>query len=309
MSFLIGCAPPPPAPEGLNESSSYMVRNFYADDETFKAGVQSFMDWFNSEGQEILGITADVNSTDAFEVEPLQLDDVAHLPLDPEIITDARDDIIEARDTTRAVGVVSLAEMDCSWTETEALLVRPDQDTVFSGDWEGYERTYVTPMDTFTEGSTSSDFADIRRNLEPFAEDFDPAPYASSLLFTDNIVDPTLVVTANIESYPMDLDLRHTTVDIDGEQTGVLAVLTYNRAAAWGASGQAALLQSYSIELNIERPGGRTLRLLAVWAETFDRSNLVAPDSPLAKVFAVNKSLDSSNRISAICSGDIVLPD
>ena len=218
---LSACTAPPEAPSGLNESTAYMVRNFYADDATFQAGVQGFVEWFETEGQEILGVAADLESTDAFSVASLTDEDLAHLPLDAEVITEPgtpvegetdlpSDAVLTPRDPARATGVVSLANMDCTWKDAEALLVRPDQDSVFSGDWEGYERTYATPRETY-EGATAAEvYQPIPTTLDPFAEDFDPTGYAETLLLTDNLVDPTRVITSNIEAYQMPLHLHST---------------------------------------------------------------------------------------------------
>lgn len=309
IAALGGCKKLTVAPEGLDEASTYMVREFYADDDTFEAGIQGFVNWYNTEGQELLGVAANENSTDAFKVTTLAPEDIAHLPLEPEILRDAKDGTVAERDPDLALGVVSLAEMNCGWKEAESLLIRPDQNSVFAGDWEGYERTYLTDVDLFTTASEEEEFDRINDRLEPFAEDFDAEPYARSLIFTDNMADPTKVLTANIEAYPLDLDLRHGIYEVDGESTGVLAILTYNRAAAWGGEQNAALLQSYSIELNLERPNGNTLRMLTVWAEPFDRSGIIPPGSPAALVYAVNKSLASSERISKICGGEIEIEE
>ena len=64
LPLLVGCQPPPPAPEGLDASTSYLVTNFYADDATFQAGVQGFMNWFQEEGFELMDLenTADRNT-------------------------------------------------------------------------------------------------------------------------------------------------------------------------------------------------------------------------------------------------------
>ncbi len=47
---LTGCKAPPEAPEGLDESTRYMVRNFYTGDATFEAGIHGFVDWFGDTG-------------------------------------------------------------------------------------------------------------------------------------------------------------------------------------------------------------------------------------------------------------------
>lgn len=312
LALASACTPPPPAPEGLDESTAYVFRNFYEDNDRFQAGIQGFMNWFFEDGIDLVGQQATLDTTEAFTIGDLTPDDVAHLPLADEIVVRQRggnrDDELAPRDLSRAKGVVSLAEMDCTWQEAEALLVRPDQDNVFAGDWEGYEREYVTPRATFEDATAQERFDPITARLDPFSDGFNADNYARSLLMTNNMADPTRVLTSNIEAYLLELHLRHGIFTIDGEPTGVLAIKTYNREAAWGQAGNAALLQSFSIELNVERPGGKTLRMLAVWAEPWDSAGIAQPDSAFALNYAVNKSLDSSNRISAICAGDIEIP-
>ena len=41
--LLPACEPPPPAPEGLDAASSFVIREFYNDDASFEAGLQGFM--------------------------------------------------------------------------------------------------------------------------------------------------------------------------------------------------------------------------------------------------------------------------
>jgi hypothetical protein len=302
---LFACKAPPEAPEGLDESTRYLVRNFYTADDSFEAGVQGFVDWYDEEGSALVGESANIDTLDAYTIGDLQLADIEHLPINMRILLDKDKDEFGQRDLSRAKGVVSLAEMDCDWTKAEQLLVRPDQDVVFSDDFEGYERSYVTKRSVFEGGTKALDFAPIRNDLDPWGDDFDPEDYASSLLLTENIVDPTRVLVADMEPYSMNLDLRHGLFEVDEVETGVVSIVTYNIEAAWGDKGENALLQSYSVEINIERKGGKTLRMLAVWAEP--RGGGIEPDSAIALNFAVNKSLASSERMSGICSGEIEL--
>lgn len=306
------CKPPPPAPEGLDASAKYMVRNFYAEDAVFAAGIQGFLQWFDDEGQALVGLGPDEGAgrpTDAFTVNDLSSEDLALLPLDDEIILamnnpeDATDDKVGPRDLAMSPGVVSVAEMNCTWKESEKLLVRPDQNNVFSGDWEGYDRTYVTPRDRFENATESEDFTSIDAALDPFAGNFDPADWEKSLLFTQNQADPTSLMGVNIPAYPLRLEIRHGvfTPEDGGDDFGVFAILTYNPAAVWSPSGDNALVQSYSIELAVERPGNKTLRTLAVWAQP--ESPIIASGSAIALNFAVNKSLKSSQRLSDVCDG------
>ena len=42
-AVLCGCQPPPPAPEGLDEASRFVLREFYSDDATVSAGLTGLM--------------------------------------------------------------------------------------------------------------------------------------------------------------------------------------------------------------------------------------------------------------------------
>lgn len=301
---LTACKAPPEAPNGLDDSTTYVLRNFYADDATFQAGLQGFLNWYETDGTALLGEDATLDTVGAFTVGDLTSVDIAHLPVVDEILIDPDDGTREPRDLSRAKGVISLAEMDCDWKTAEALLVRPDQDTVFSGDWEGYQREYNTSREAFEGATASGDYTRIAEELKPFDAGFDPGATEATLMLTTNIVDPTTVLTSNLGDYEMHLDVRHGEFDLgDGDPVSGFAIITYAIDAAWGEGGQNALLQSFSVEVNVARPGDKTLRMLAVWSEP--KGAGVDPDSALALNFAVNKATDSSDRLSGICAGEI----
>lgn len=317
--LLAACTPPPPAPEGLDEASSYMVRNFWSDDAMFEAGVQGFMNWFEDEGRELLGLIPgeEGKTTDAFTVSDLKPADIAALPLDEEIVENVRnfedpeDDEYVTRDVSKSAGVVSLVEMDCSWQDSEKLLLRADQNSVFPLDWESYRRTYATTKGAYEAATVSESFDPITEAINPYAEDFDASAYEGTILLTDNVVDPTKVFgIVDIGAYPMDLEFRHGVYDIEQEgevsPTGVFAILTYNREAIWDNAGN-GLAQSYSLEINAQRPNGKTLRMLSVWVEP--RSPILDADSPIALNSAVGKARDSSTLLSRICSGEVEIED
>ena len=267
------------------------------------------MNWFELEGQTLLGLIPgeEGTTTDAFLVADLTDEDISQLPLEAEIVLsyDGDEPVYGPRDITRSAGVVSLAEMDCSWKEAEALLLRHDQDTLFSNDWESYSRTAYPDEERFAAADASGDFAAIDDVIDPYADGFDASPYASSILFTDNIADPSSVLGVDLPAYDLNLDMRHGLFEVNDTELAVLAIVTYNPAAVWGDSGSNGLVQSYSVELNIERPDDKTLRMLAVWAEP--ASNLIDPDSSLSLNYAVSKSRDASVRLSEICAGEIVV--
>lgn len=297
-SLAAGCKPaPPPAPEGLDASASYMIREFYRDDAFFGAGIQGFMGWYEDEGYLLVGEQANSENTDSFTVNDLANSDIEHLALA---------DLEGGRDVATAAGVVSLAEMDCSWKESEALLTRADQDTVFDGTWEGYSREFQTSRPNFESAEAEGDMAEVDVDLGRFIEGFDMTPYESSILLTRNFPDPASLLGVNIPEYEMFLDLRHGYFDIDGEMTPVLAILTFTVDESYGPNGENGLRQSYSIELNVARPDDKTLRMLAVWAEPV--SNIADPDDPFVLNYAVNTSLAASDRMTEVCTGAVEIP-
>jgi hypothetical protein len=310
-ALLGACAKPPPAPEGLDESARYLVREFYADDPTFQAGVQGFLDWYADEGEALLTTEQTIENTGSFTVGDLSEEDVALLPLSDEVIIGWQGDEAEyiARDIAAPAGVVSLAEMDCSVREAEELLTRADQDAVFCGDWQDYSRSYVTDDDAYTSGWDASDFTNIRDPLDPFGGDFDGSAQADVILLTDNDVDPTPVLggLADIETYPMDLHFRHGRYELGEELRDAFIILTFTRDAAWGEAKNNALIQSYSIEINVALDDDTTLRMLTVWAEP--KGGGIPADSPTALNFALKKATASSDRLSRICAGEIPVSD
>ena len=185
-----GCKRPPEAPKGLDASTNYLMKHFYDDDLTFEAGVQGFVDWYDGEGSDLVGEDATLETVDAYTVGDLTADSIAHLPIEDEILVDPKNDTWEKRDISNAKGIVSLAEMDCHWTRAEELLVRKDQHVVFEDDFEGYKRTYVTSRADFEGARKDLDFARVNDPLDPWGPDFDGDATATTLMLTENEVDP-----------------------------------------------------------------------------------------------------------------------
>jgi hypothetical protein len=311
LAALAGCKPaPPPAPEGLDESTSYMIRNFYNDDAHYEAGLVGFMRWFDEEGYELVGVRASAGDdddddgstqgTDAFTISDLSEEDISGFPL-ADLSWDAEHG--GERDLAKAKGVVSVAEMDCAWQDAEDLLARWDQHTVFSDNWEGYARDYRSDRATYQAASQSAEYEAIPDAIDPFAEDFDPTPLDASMLFTISHPDPATVIGVNIPQYEMYLDFRHGLWQIDEEEMEIMAIITFVTDATYGETGENGLRQSYSVEINVERPGNKTLRVFAAWAEPVSPS--LQSDDALVLNYAVNTSQNASDRMSEICSGEL----
>ena len=298
--LLAACQPPPPAPEGLDEASGFVIREFYSDDATFEAGIQGFMNWFFEEGERLVGLapgmSEDDEPTDSFTVQNLDDLDVEHLPEG------------EYRDLERAPGVVSLAEMGCSWQVSEDFLVRPDQDSVFST-WESYERTYVNDPEAYDLATESLAFAPVTETLQPYSDpEFDHSLWSETFLFTRNLANPgPAVASIDIEPYELYFDMRHGVFDLTDQNTGettptgVFAIVTFITERALDAGDANGLQQQFSVEINVERPGNKTLRMLAVWGEPINDLGL-EPDNPIILNGTVNISLDAAEELNEICA-------
>ena len=282
----LGCKPPPPAPEGLQSSLTYLFREFYSDDEIVGAGLTGFLDWFDADGDSLLGESADMENVGEFTLDYLTEEDVAFLPIDGEV------------ELTYAPGVVALSELGCDWREVEGYLVRTDQDLVF-GEFETYARSFISSRSDYESATVDNAFTSVDTPvLEPYADSFDIGDLSSTLLFTDNLVSTTEVgVTLEFQIL---LNMRHGVYEVQGEELQALMILTWMPQRAESEGGNNSMEQSYSLELDLARPGGKTLRLMSSWLQiegTFDH------DSDTIKVVGVNKNLDSSKRLVEICDG------
>lgn len=286
-----GCKKPPPAPEGLDESARYVLREFYSSDDIVGAGLTGFMNWFDEEGYELVGESADSDNVGSFTLGDLSWDDVGHLPL-----------VDDGRSPDDAAGVVSVAFMGCDWTQIEALYVREDQMAVFEGDYEAYNRTYTSSRVAFEDARRSMEIAPVEETAEVFTKGL--GDLASAFLLTDNTVTQStagITITAD-----MMLHLRHGIFEVQGEDTEASIVFAFTPERAEGDNGANSLEQSYSVVINIDRGDGETLRVFALWTEL--DTILVGSDSALVLSAAVNKSQEAADRLSAICAGEIALP-
>ncbi len=286
----LGCKPPPPAPEGLQSSLTYLFREFYAEDEVIGAGLTGFMDWFDADGDELLGQSADMDNVGEFTLDYLSEEDVAQLPIQGEVRLDY------------APGVVALSELSCDWKEVESYLVRTDQDLVF-GEFDTYERSFVSSREDYEAATIDGSFAEIKEPLlDPYGDDFELGELGSTVLLTDNQVSSTEVgVTLEFQLL---LNLRHGVYEVQGEPTEAFLILTWMPQRTESENGSNSMEQSYSLELDLARPGGKTLRLMASWLQI---EGLFDHDSDTVKVVGVNKNLDSSARLVEICAGDVEL--
>ncbi len=285
----LGCKPPPPAPEGLQSSLTYLFREFYNEDEYIGAGLTGFMDWFEADGDELLGEKADMENVGEFTLDYLTEEDVAALPIEAEV------------ELTYAPGVVALSELECNWKEVESYLVRTDQDLVF-GEFDTYDRTFVTSREAFEAATPELAFEPV---VEPLAEPYsEPAleDLESSFLLTDNAVSSTeLGITMD---FPMLINMRHGVYDVQGEPMEALLILSWMPERAVADNDRDSIEQSYSIELDLQRPGDKTLRLMASWLQI---EGTFGHDSDVVKVMGVNKNLDGSQRLVEICDGSYEL--
>ena len=289
------CQPPPPAPEGLEEASRYMIREFYKDDATIGAGLTGLLNWYDSSGYELVnqGATAE-DAGEAFQLEDITDADIVNLP--------AFDD---GRDLSQANGIVSLSEMNCTWQESESYLVRRDQHVVFD-DFATYSRTYETSRESFETATSALTFPLIDQELAGISTgevELTTEQTGGMLLTRNEVQSSEFGVTLN---YSLVLHFRHGIYQIQEEQIPVMMILSWLPESVDSTSGSATTFeQSYSIEVNYGI-GDKTLRIFAVW--TYVDSSILNQDSSIWSIGAVNKSRDAAVRLSEICEGEIEVP-
>jgi len=252
------------------------------------------MNWYNDEGHLLIGEAATVDNTESFSLDVLTDEDVVGLPL--------REDIV----IEQAMGVVALANIGCSWQSLESYMVRADQDVV-SEDWEGYQRSFLSSRSDFENATLSDDYARINEAIDPFDAEFDPAEFGSSVLMTDNIANPGPILFTDLPAYGVRLHLRHGVFTIDDGETGAVVALSFTSDPVYDDNGSSGLLQSYSVEVIIDQGSGQSLRLLALWNDSFGPG--VESDSAIVLNYAVNRALDSADHLSDLCAGMIDIPD
>jgi hypothetical protein len=288
--LLAGCNRPPPAPTGLDDSSRFLLRNFYADDATVGAGLTGLMDWVDDEGRDLVGVEANSDNVNGFTLADLTDEDVAELAL-PD----------DGRAVADAGGVVGVATIACSPDEAEALLVRADQTAVFDGDFDAYDREFVSSRSAFE--AATGDVPALDEPVDPLADGFDPEVTAANVLFTSN--DVTVTALGTTVDYTLLRDFRHGTFDVQGEPVPALLALGYVPEPSTGSDGT-TLQQNYGVEISLRRAGEDTFRVFAVWTRI--DSSLIGPDSPIWATNAVNTTRKSAQRMSDLCTGDDTIP-
>lgn len=303
---LLACKAPPPAPEGLDASARYMIRNFYQDDAVFGAGVTGYLDWFeNGGGKELVGLAPSLDTVEtSFTVSSLQAEDVAELPLDAEIVLDPagagpEDDVRGPRDLSKAVGVIAVDEIACTWQQIEGLLLGDRPAEIFHA-YEAYDRTYLTSASQFFDASVSGEFVPMDSPFNPHDPGADVAHYAPSLLLTDNLADPAPEpLVGNLPPFELKIEARHGTYAVNDTPVGLAAVMSYAPGAMWEENGGDGMRQTFAMEMLAELDGSTTLRMLAVWSEPEILG--IDPSTPIALVTAVGQARKSNEDMKAAC--------
>lgn len=291
--LLFACQRPPPAPEGLDESARYMLREFYGDDDTVAAGLTGYLAWFEAEGEALVGVTATSDTIEGWTLADITADDIAHLPM-PD----------DDRDLAAANGVVGLGLTDCPLETQVALLVRSDQDVVFEGSFDAYEREYLSDRDTFEAANASGELPTTDEPVPVGEDGADATGLEDVLLRTDN--RPTATAIGVTIAYHLPMDWRQGVYDVHGEPVRAAIAVSWVPEVAVGDNGRTTLVQQYGVDVNVARDDGRTLRLFASWLEVQDGP--VDNDSPLIPTAQVNQMGDAAKRLSDICNGDVTLP-
>ncbi len=289
------CAPAPPeAPEGLEDTARYLMREFYSDDAMIGAGLTGLMDWYDSEGIDLDGqspTTGEDAAAADFQLQPL-------VPADLAVTQVSSTD----RDLELATGVMAVSTLSCDWNGIEMIGGRTDQDVVFDGEWAHYSRDFHTDRTAYESATEARSFPSIDQAMDPSVDGYDPAGTAESILWTSN---PLGTVEFGVTmDYTLDIHFRHGVYMVQGEERHATITLTWQPDPTWGSGGSNALHQNWGVDALVERADGRVVRLVVVWSDI----DSVATGTDLLVNLQVNRINRFSERMSAICDDPSILP-
>jgi hypothetical protein len=276
-----GCARPPEAPEGLDNSLRFLFQSFYGSDDEVAAGLSGLVGWYDTEGHALIDQPANIDNVNAYELDPLRPQDVAELRPRP------------APNPKGAVGVVAVAELPCRWKRAEDLLVRPDQADVFA-DFDWYDRSYMNSRKAFEDARAADDFPAVRAPLERDER----ASMPEVLLVTENQTAGT-EMGVTIE-FDLHMHARHGRFTVLDEEVRASLFVTWLPERASAEGGANSMEQSYTFELDMER-GNRTLWVYGSWSEV--DTSVFESDSAVLQAVSVNKAQGTAQRMADICDG------
>ena len=295
LALAAGCKPAPPeAPEGLEDTARFLMREFYSDDATIGAGLTGLMQWYADEGQALDGETPtsnDENVAADFQLQPLAASDLAVTQVSS---TD--------RDLELAAGVMAVATLSCTWDQIEMLGGRADQDVVFEGEWAHYARTFDTDRAAYDAATTARDFPAINQAIDPLAEDFDPADTAESILWTTNPLG-TSEFGVNLD-YTLNINFRHGLYLVGEDERHATLTLTWQPDSTTGSGGNNSLHQNWGVDALVENADGQIVRLVVIWSDI----ESAATGTDLLVNLQVGRINRFAERMSELCDDPSLLP-
>ena len=293
LALLGACQRPPPAPEGLDDSASFLLREFFSDEATIGAGLSGLMAWYGQEGADLLSVEVNPDSSADFALEPLESEDTAHLPSSA------------GQPLSRAMGAVGIGLLDCGWLAAQPFLVRPDQDLVFEGEWSHYARIFDSPRAPF-EGADPQTWPALGA-LDPESAGYPAAETNAGLLLTTNPLG-TSEVSVDLD-YTLRIAFRHGTFPVDGEDRPAGMLLTWlPDASAPLGTEESSIQQIYSIDVLVDVGADQALRLVATWNH-IENDFIDSEDSSNVVISAtVRRIARFADRLSALCTGEETVP-
>lgn len=293
---LVACKNTPSAPEGLGDVSRHVVRHYFDDDAMFAAGVQGFLTSMQSDGDTLLS-----DKDNALTIDDLEPGDIAHLPLPSTLLADAAKDESIDRDPTEAAGVAAVSRIPCDLDAVANTLLRGDQDVVFPDDWAAFDRTAITDEDRFRQARRDGVYHAFSEPFDPY--DALPEGGESSIWLTTNVADPPSLLSGivDIDPFEVRIDFRQGIFETEEGPVEVLAMLSWMPEAAWGEAESNALLQNYTVELNVAQDD-EVLRLFTVWAHPLSKIAPMPADADLPLQQLSLRARRTHERLAVVCA-------
>lgn len=171
MHLLAACAEPEPAPRDLDELAHAMFADYTAvDGEALAADVVELREAVVDEAA--LPLDGTLSDLGAAEVEPTGI---------------SRD-----YDWSLAQGLYTLGWIDCSFDELERIYSSTEQDLLYEGNYESYERSYTSDFDAYADRQTDRLSWDTHYSVDIFVVQYTADVWSGQHYVPDDGAGPYL---------------------------------------------------------------------------------------------------------------------
>lgn len=256
LMFSVGCRKIEEAPADVDGLSRWFWVNY--DDAEDAEIDEAVLNLHTSVGVDALELGDPVDGT----LTDLLPEDIDHV------------EVPEGTDVTLAAGMFLVNVIDCPLVDVEKIITALNQDELYTGNYDGYERTY-----------TSDDAAYFARTTPQLTWDVEIDSKLLGSKYHESIKGGTRFAVETAES----------------AHGSVLLSRTYMHEPAVFESGNKTFNQDYQMEIFYERAPGETVHLFGLWRE-FNMGSGLDQDNTTVQRTVLNALADWDDDTAEICA-------